>query len=341
MTWSRSPSASRISTRPPHAIEAAHQAALAGDTKYPPQDGTLAAEAGGAAAVPARPRARLRARRDHGRQRRQAGDLQRPDGDGGRGRRGAHPGAVLGRLHADGAGWSAARRCMSAARRTTDSGCGRRICDAAITPRTKWLMLNFPNNPTGAVASRAELAALAEVLLRHPHVWVMSDDMYEHLSIPTTRYATLAEVEPRLRDRTLTVSGVSKTYAMTGWRIGFAGGPRDLIRGMVTMQGHATAGVSTVGQAAAAAALDGPQDAGGRARRHLPPPARPRGGGAERHARACPATGRRARSTCSPTSPAASARPPGRPHPADRRGFRPGAAGGERMSRWCRARRSA
>ena len=131
---------------------------------------------------------------------------------------------------------------------------------AAITPRTKWLVLNFPNNPTGAVASRADLPAIAEVLLRHPHVWVMCDDMYEHLHYADGRHVTLAEVAPALRDRTLTVSGVSKTYAMTGWRIGFAGGPRDLIRGMVAMQGHIAAGVSTIGQAAAAAALDGPQE---------------------------------------------------------------------------------
>jgi aspartate aminotransferase len=132
--------------------------------------------------------------------------------------------------------------------------------DAAITPRTKWVMLNFPNNPTGAACSRAEMEALAEVLLRHPHVWVMTDDMYEHLVYDGFEFCTIAEVEPRLRDRTLTVNGASKTYAMTGWRVGFCGGPRALIKGMVNMQGQATSGVSTVGQAAAAAALDGPQD---------------------------------------------------------------------------------
>ena len=131
--------------------------------------------------------------------------------------------------------------------------------DAAVTPRTKWLILNYPNNPTGAAATADELRALADVLRRHPHVWVLSDDMYEHLNYdgPTP---TMAAVAPELRDRTLTLSGVSKTYAMTGWRIGFAGGPRVLVKAMVNMQGQATAGVSTVGQAAAAAALDGPQD---------------------------------------------------------------------------------
>ena len=132
--------------------------------------------------------------------------------------------------------------------------------EAAITPRTKWVMLNSPNNPTGSLLTTADLQALGEVLLRHPQVWVMSDDMYEHL-VFEGRHATMAAAVPALRDRVLTVSGVSKTYAMTGWRIGFAGGPRGLIKAMVTMQGHVSAGVSTVGQAAAAAALDGPQEA--------------------------------------------------------------------------------
>jgi aspartate aminotransferase len=132
--------------------------------------------------------------------------------------------------------------------------------DAAITPRTKWLMLNFPNNPTGAACSAEEMAALGEVMTRHPHVWILSDDMYEHLLYTGKPHATMAAVMPALRDRTLTVSGVSKTYAMTGWRIGFAAGPRDLIKAMVSMQGHTTAGSSGITQAAAAAALDGPQD---------------------------------------------------------------------------------
>ena len=132
--------------------------------------------------------------------------------------------------------------------------------DAAITPRTKCLVLNFPNNPTGAACTPEELRAIADVLLKHPHVWIISDDMYEHLMYADFKYATIAQVEPRLRDRVVTINGVSKTYAMTGWRIGFAAGPKDLIRAMVNMQGQATAGVSTIGQAAAVAALDGPQD---------------------------------------------------------------------------------
>ena len=104
------------------------------------------------------------------------------------------------------------------------------------------------------------MAALGEVLLRHPHVWIMSDDMYEHLLYTGEPHATMAAVVPALRDRVLTLSGVSKTYAMTGWRVGFAAGPRPLIKAMVSMQGHMTAGVSGITQAAAAAALDGPQD---------------------------------------------------------------------------------
>jgi aspartate aminotransferase len=131
--------------------------------------------------------------------------------------------------------------------------------EAAITPKTKWLVLNLPNNPTGAACDAEELRAIASVLERHPHVWVMSDEMYEHLSYGEAPIASIAKVAPALADRVLTISGVSKTYAMTGWRIGFGAGPRELIRAMVNMQGQATAGVSSVGQAAAAAALDGPQ----------------------------------------------------------------------------------
>ena len=131
---------------------------------------------------------------------------------------------------------------------------------AAITPRTKWLLLNFPNNPTGAAASADELAAIAEVMRRHPHVWIMSDDMYEQLVFDGFRFATIAQVAPDLRDRILTINGVSKTYAMTGWRVGYAGGPAPLIRAMVNVQGQATSGVAMPAQAAAAAALDGPQE---------------------------------------------------------------------------------
>ncbi len=131
--------------------------------------------------------------------------------------------------------------------------------EAAITPRTKWLFLNSPSNPSGAVYSAAELKALAEVLERHPHVWVLSDDMYEHILFDGRPFATLAAVAPQLAGRTLTVNGVSKTYAMTGWRIGFGGGPAELVKAMAKMQSQSTSSASAVSQAAALAALAGPQ----------------------------------------------------------------------------------
>jgi aspartate aminotransferase len=132
--------------------------------------------------------------------------------------------------------------------------------DAAITPKTKWVVLNFPNNPTGAICTRAEMKEIAEVLLKHPHVLIMSDEIYEHLRYDDVEFCSIAEVEPKLKDRTLTVNGASKSYAMTGWRVGFAGGPKAMIAAMTNMQGQVAAGVSTVGQAALLAALEGPQD---------------------------------------------------------------------------------
>lgn len=131
--------------------------------------------------------------------------------------------------------------------------------DAAITPRTKWLFLNFPNNPTGAACSRAEMKAIAEVMLKHPDVWIMTDDMYEHLIYDDFEFCTIAEVEPRLKDRVLTVNGASKAYAMTGWRLGFCGGPKDLIKAISNVNGQNSGGTSTITQAAVAAVLDGPQ----------------------------------------------------------------------------------
>jgi aspartate aminotransferase len=130
----------------------------------------------------------------------------------------------------------------------------------AITKKTKWIILNFPNNPTGAVLSRADIENLAETLLRYKHVHVMSDDVYEHLIYDDVETATMAQIHPSLRERTLSVNSVSKTYAMTGWRVGVCGGPRHLIKGIDTVQGQSTSGVSTVGQAAAVAALNGPQE---------------------------------------------------------------------------------
>ncbi len=135
-----------------------------------------------------------------------------------------------------------------------------RALQAAITPRTRWLILNSPSNPTGAVYSRAELQALAEVLLAHPQVLVLSDDIYEHLIFDDIEIFTIAQAEPRLRDRVLTMNGVSKAYAMTGWRIGFCTGPGWLIRAMEKLQGQQTSGACTISQHAALAALTGPQD---------------------------------------------------------------------------------
>ncbi len=131
---------------------------------------------------------------------------------------------------------------------------------AAITPRTRWLILNSPSNPTGAVYTRIELLALAEVLLANPHVLVLSDDIYEHLIFDGAAFHTMAQVEPRLAARTLTMNGVSKAYAMTGWRIGFGTGPRWLLEAMEKLQGQQTSGASTISQHAAVAALTGPQD---------------------------------------------------------------------------------
>lgn len=132
--------------------------------------------------------------------------------------------------------------------------------EAAITPRTKWVILNSPSNPTGAGYAEAHLRELTDVLMRHPHVWVLADDIYEHLVFDDFRFVTPAQVEPRLKARTLTVNGVSKAYAMTGWRIGYAGGPAELIRAMGTIQSQSTSNPCSVSQYAALAALTGPQD---------------------------------------------------------------------------------
>jgi aspartate aminotransferase len=132
--------------------------------------------------------------------------------------------------------------------------------EAAITPKTRWLMLNNPCNPTGAAYSADELRALCDVLLRHPDVWVFTDDIYEKLAYDGFRPATVVEVEPKLRDRTLTMNGCSKAYAMTGWRIGFAGAPVALIKAMDKLQSQSTSNPSSVSQAAAVEALNGPQE---------------------------------------------------------------------------------
>ncbi|WP_102958891.1 pyridoxal phosphate-dependent aminotransferase [Mangrovicella endophytica] len=132
--------------------------------------------------------------------------------------------------------------------------------ERAITPRTKWFLFNSPSNPSGAAYTREELKALTDVLMRHPHVWVLTDDMYEHLVYGDFTFTTPAEVEPALYERTLTVNGVSKAYAMTGWRIGYAAGPLALIKAMDMIQGQQTSGACSVAQWAAVEALNGPQD---------------------------------------------------------------------------------
>ncbi len=245
---------------PRHAIEAGYHAALRGDTKYPPQDGTR----------PLKEAIARKFKRDNGLDYSPDGEIIVSNG----GKQSLYS-AFMATLD-DGDEvvipapyWVAYPLMVQLiggkpvfVNCPQNNGFKPRPEDieAAITPRTKWLMLNLPNNPTGAACSREELAAIAAVMRRHPEIWIMADDMYEHLSYEGFGHPTLAEVDPTLRDRTLTVSGVSKTYAMTGWRIGFAGGPRPLIRAMANVQGHSNAGISTVGQAAAAAALDGPQD---------------------------------------------------------------------------------
>jgi aspartate aminotransferase len=132
--------------------------------------------------------------------------------------------------------------------------------EAVITPRTRWLILNSPSNPSGAAYTKDELKALAEVLLRHPHVWILTDDMYEHLMFDDVKFWTIAQVEPALYARTLTMNGVSKAYAMTGWRIGYAAGPEPLIKLMAKVMSQSTSNPCSVSQYAAVEALSGPQD---------------------------------------------------------------------------------
>ncbi len=244
---------------PPHAIEAAHQAALRGETKYPAVTGTPALKSAIAAKF----------RRDSN---------LHPTPDGilvGHGARQIIYDALTATLDegqeiiVPAPYWNAYPLIARMAGATpVFIPCAPehgflpqpdRIA-AAITPRTAWVILNYPNNPTGAVMPAAHLLAIAEVLRAAPHVWIMSDDMYEHLIHDDSPNPTLAALAPDLADRTLTISGVSKTYAMTGWRVGYAMGPPALIAAMAKIQGQSTGGVSPITQAAATAALDGPQD---------------------------------------------------------------------------------
>ena len=243
---------------PPHAIEAAHQAALSGDTKYPAQDGSPALKAA----------VQRKFKRDN------QLDYAMDEIMVGNGGKQIIFNAFMATLnpgdevviptpywisYADMAKVAGGVPVMVSCPQNNGFKLRPEDLEAAITPHTRWLLLNFPNNPTGAACSRAEMQALADVMLRHPHVWIMTDDMYEHVIYDGFEFCTIAQVEPRLKPRVLTVNGASKAYAMTGWRIGFCGGDKALIKAMVNIQGQATSGVSTVGQAAAAAALDGPQ----------------------------------------------------------------------------------
>jgi aspartate aminotransferase len=244
---------------PDHAVEAAHQAALRGDTKYPAQDGTPALKSA----------VQRKFKRDNNL------DYALDEiiiGNGGKQiifnalMASVNPGeevvipAPYWISYAEMAKVPGGVPVLVTCPQNNGFKLRPEDLEAAITPNTKWVMVNFPNNPTGAACSRAEMQAIADVLLRHPHVFIMTDDMYEHLIYDGFEFCTIAEVEPRLKDRVLTVNGVSKTYAMTGWRVGFCGGPKALIKGMNNMQGQVTSGVSGISQAAAVAALDGPQE---------------------------------------------------------------------------------
>lgn len=132
--------------------------------------------------------------------------------------------------------------------------------EKAITPKTKWIILNSPSNPTGAAYTAAEMKALTDVLLKHPHVWIMADDIYEYLLYDGLKFATVAQVEPKLYDRTLTVNGVSKAYSMTGWRIGYGAGPKGLMKEVASLQSHSTSNPCSISQEAALTALKGPRD---------------------------------------------------------------------------------
>ena len=241
---------------PPGVIEAAHRAALAGQTKYPPTDGTAALK---------------RAVRD--KFARENGLVFRDDevmvGNGGKQ---VLFNALMATLEPGddvvipAPYWASTPLiAQMLGARTIHPQCPEALgfaltpeaLEAAITPRTRWVILNFPNNPTGATCGAEAMAALAQVLARHPHCWVLCDEIYERLVHDGPPHASLARIAPALRDRVLTLSGVSKTYAMTGWRIGYAGGPAPLIAAMTTVQSHTTSGASSISQAAAVAALGG------------------------------------------------------------------------------------
>ena len=244
---------------PAHAIEAAHQAALAGDTKYPPQDGVKSLKEA----------IQRKFKRDNNL------DYALDEIMVSNGSKQIMYDVLMASVNPGdevvipAPGWiSYADQAVIAGAKPVSVSCPENNqfklraadLDAVITAKTKWVVLNFPNNPTGAVCSPAEMRQICDVLLKHKHVMVMADDVYEHLIYGDAKFSTVAEVEPALKDRTLTVNGASKAYAMTGWRVGFAGGPRPMIAAMTNMQGQIGSGISTIGQAAATAALNGPQE---------------------------------------------------------------------------------
>jgi aspartate aminotransferase len=244
---------------PPHIVEAAHQAALRGETKYPPLSGT---EALRAAVV-------KKYARD---QKLDVSAEQILITNGGKQ---AIFNLVMALVDAGdevlipAPAWAGYEQTIKfAGGQPVFIPCAQadgfilqpEALEAAITPRTRMLILNYPNNPSGAACGAAGLAAIAQVLRRHPGIWVLSDDIYEKLLFDGFPYATLAAIAPDLQDRTLTMTGVSKSYAMTGWRIGFCAGPASLIKACTLVQATATSGVCSIGQAAALAALEGPQD---------------------------------------------------------------------------------
>lgn len=244
---------------PPHAIEAAYAAARAGDTRYPPTDGT--------------PALRAAIQRKFKRDNNLDYDVSQILTAGGAKQiifnammATCNPGDEVAIpspswiSYADIAKFAGATPVPVPCEQANGFKPTPAALEAAITPNTKWLLLNYPSNPTGSVCTREELQAIAEVMLRHPQVWIMTDDIYEHLIYDDAVFYTLAEVEPRLYDRVLTVNGVSKAYSMTGWRLGFCGGPKDLIKAMSNVNTQNAGGVCTLTQAAAVAVLDGPQD---------------------------------------------------------------------------------
>jgi aspartate aminotransferase len=244
---------------PAHIVEAAHSAAKRGETKYPPLGGTEALKAA----------IRAKFLRDAGL------DVAERDILVTNGGKQAIFNVVMAVVNAGdeviipAPAWAGYEQTVQfAGGKTVFAPCAAAegfvlrpgALEAVITPRSRLLILNYPNNPSGAACDAAALAGIAEVLRRHPDIWVLSDDIYEHLLFDGARHATLAAVAPDLGGRIVTMTGVSKTYAMTGWRIGFCAAPRALMPALTVVQATATSGVSSVGQAAAVAALNGPQD---------------------------------------------------------------------------------